>query len=380
MDCVWVLEAGTFLGNHLIGNGKSFDKWVLFLKSMFSHILRLILLSIVLYYIRHFRVFILLFWVFQPQKYLWIVIEIKFIRAMFNKPQMNEARIMFPNDINPSSAYGRNKSFESNNFDTNREKRLNARTIQDLTNENDNLRYQSNTIDKTNDYGTGNLDKHPNKEYQTSMNSRRSINKLIEPNEYDASSRYQTRLKSKRIELNSGHEKINSHRSSSTMSPVLKYAANRSFEMAPNSIKRHLPVFEKEKVFNEWAAVIKHQDEIDREMRLLQAQKQRERQIKYKQDLDEQYNEFMSKKKGSLSSELKKEEELLNQQIKVQTEKDSKADKIKREKIQNLKDTAINAIYEQREKKRQDDMMKQFEVERQKKFIYEENKILSRQK
>ena len=287
---------------------------------------------------------------------------------------------MFPNDINPSSAYGRNKSFESNNFDTNREKRIKARTIQELTNENDNLRYQSNTIDKTNDYGTGNLDKNPNKEYQTSMNSRRSINKLIEPNEYDAASRYQTRLKSKRIELNSGHEKINSHRSSSTMSPVLKYAANRSFEMAPNSIKRHLPVFEKEKVFNEWAAVIKHQDEIDREMRLLQAQKQRERQIKYKQDLDEQYNEFMSKKKGSLSSELKKEEELLNQQIKVQTEKDNKADKIKREKIQNLKDTAINAIYEQREKKRQDDMMKQFEVERQKKFIYEENKILSRQK
>ena len=57
------------------------------------------------------------------------------------------------------------------------------------------------------------------------------------------------------------------------MSPVLKNAANRSFDSVQNKIKRHLPVFEKEKVLNEWAAVLIHQDEIDKEIRLIQAQK-----------------------------------------------------------------------------------------------------------
>lgn len=41
---------------------------------------------------------------------------------------------------------------------------------------------------------------------------------------------------------------------------------------------RPLPVHEKEGVFNEWGAVIKHQDEIDREMKRLQDEKLRERQ------------------------------------------------------------------------------------------------------
>ena len=56
-----------------------------------------------------------------------------------------------------------------------------------------------------------------------------------------------------------------------------------------------MPIYERENVFNEWAAVIKHQDEIDREINKLKALKRRERQIKYKQDLDNQHHEFIQK-------------------------------------------------------------------------------------
>ena len=59
--------------------------------------------------------------------------------------------------------------------------------------------------------------------------------------------------------------------------------------------KRPMPIYERENVFNEWAAVIKHQDEIDREINKLKALKRRERQIKYKQDLDNQHHEFIQK-------------------------------------------------------------------------------------
>lgn len=54
---------------------------------------------------------------------------------------------------------------------------------------------------------------------------------------------------------------------------------------------RPLPVYERENVFNEWGAVIKHQDEIDRELRRIQDEKMRQRQKNYKMQLDLQYQE-----------------------------------------------------------------------------------------
>lgn len=59
---------------------------------------------------------------------------------------------------------------------------------------------------------------------------------------------------------------------------------------------RPMPVHERENLFNEWGAVIKHQDEIDQEMKRRQEIKMRERQKNYKMQLDEQYNEYMNKK------------------------------------------------------------------------------------
>jgi len=72
-----------------------------------------------------------------------------------------------------------------------------------------------------------------------------------------------------------------------------------------------MPVHQKEEVFNEWGAVLKHQDEIDREMKRQQDEKYRERQKNYKKQLDMQYQEFVSKKKGSHSEAVKREDQLL---------------------------------------------------------------------
>lgn len=84
---------------------------------------------------------------------------------------------------------------------------------------------------------------------------------------------------------------------------------------------RHLPVHEKEEVFNEWGAVIKHQDEIDREIKRQQDDKLRERQKNYKMQLDLQYQEYLNKKNGSLNDLAKREEEMLKIQRKNLDEK-----------------------------------------------------------
>ena len=75
--------------------------------------------------------------------------------------------------------------------------------------------------------------------------------------------------------------------------------------------RRPMPVHERENVFNEWGAVIKHQDEIDRELKRIQNEKLRERQKNYKMQLDMQHQEYLMKKKGAMSELAKKEEDIL---------------------------------------------------------------------
>jgi|DEB0MinimDraft_12_1074336.scaffolds.fasta_scaffold13626_4 hypothetical protein len=41
-------------------------------------------------------------------------------------------------------------------------------------------------------------------------------------------------------------------------------------------------------VFNEWGAVIKHQDEMDQALKKAEKERQKETQIRYKNDLEEQ--------------------------------------------------------------------------------------------
>ena len=46
--------------------------------------------------------------------------------------------------------------------------------------------------------------------------------------------------------------------------------------MSPESIKRrHLPIEQKKKVFNEWGAVLRHQDEVEQKVLADQAMQQR---------------------------------------------------------------------------------------------------------
>ena len=68
---------------------------------------------------------------------------------------------------------------------------------------------------------------------------------------------------------------------------------NASYKISKNL--RPLPIYERENVYNEWGAVIKHQDEIDKELKKQQEQKFRERQRNYKLQLDQQYQELMQK-------------------------------------------------------------------------------------
>ena len=56
-------------------------------------------------------------------------------------------------------------------------------------------------------------------------------------------------------------------------------------------MRRHLPIKEKEKVFNEWGAVIKHQDEIEQGRILQEKDKMKERQMKYRETLNNQKEE-----------------------------------------------------------------------------------------
>ena len=51
--------------------------------------------------------------------------------------------------------------------------------------------------------------------------------------------------------------------------------------------KRHLPVAAKQMIYNEWGAIIKHQDEMNKVLSLEEKQKQKDFQARYRQDLEE---------------------------------------------------------------------------------------------
>lgn len=126
---------------------------------------------------------------------------------------------------------------------------------------------------------------------------------------------------------------------------------------------RPLPIFERENVFNEWGAVIKHQDEIDRELKRQQVDKYRERQKNYKMQLDQQYNEMMAKKKGSLSQQAKREDELHRQYQRSLEDKQRQEDDKKHQLLTQQKAAANESINELSIMKRQQRNIN--EIERQ---------------
>lgn len=161
---------------------------------------------------------------------------------------------------------------------------------------------------------------------------------------------------------------------------TLEPRSNSSVSLNASPIKRPMPIYERENVFNEWAAVIKHQDEIDKEMNRLRAQKRRERQIKYKEELDNQHYEVVQKRKGALSEELAKEENLRKVQQRVQQEKDMRADRDKMDKLRTMKEDAINSIVERKERLRHDEMLRQFEIDKHNRILQDESKVYSKRR
>ena len=76
---------------------------------------------------------------------------------------------------------------------------------------------------------------------------------------------------------------MNENMKSNTVAATARPGHARNASASAGSVNqimnvRPLPVHEKELVFNEWGAVIKHQDEIDREIKRQQDDKLRERQ------------------------------------------------------------------------------------------------------
>lgn len=122
-----------------------------------------------------------------------------------------------------------------------------------------------------------------------------------------------------------------------------------------------MPVHERENVFNEWGAVIKHQDEIDQELRRIQQAKMRERQKNYKLQLDQQYREYMDKKKGALSDQARKEDAILKAYQKDLDDKNRKEDEKRSQVMNNAKTAAFESMNEMNIMKKQQKQMNDME-------------------
>lgn len=147
--------------------------------------------------------------------------------------------------------------------------------------------------------------------------------------------------------------------SASVMQHNNSYKNDPNMTLNPNI--RPLPVHERENVFNEWGAVIKHQDEIDRELRRQQEEKMRERQKNYKMQLDMQYQEYLSKKKGSMSELARKEEEILKQHQKELDEKMRMEDQKRNQIMDQQKNAAFQSLNEMNTMKKQQQTIRDME-------------------
>lgn len=142
-----------------------------------------------------------------------------------------------------------------------------------------------------------------------------------------------------------------------------KYKLEEDMQKSMNSHLRPLPVYERENVFNEWGAVIKHQDEIDRELRRQQEEKLRERQKNYKMQLDMQYHEHLSKKKGAISEQAKREEDMLNQYQRDLEDKRRQEDEKRNQLLNEQKTAAFHSMNEMNTIKQQQQSIRDMERE-----------------
>lgn len=136
------------------------------------------------------------------------------------------------------------------------------------------------------------------------------------------------------------------HNRNASADIVSRGSYNNDLNRSVNAGLRPMPVYERENVFNEWGAVIKHQDEIDRELKRQQDVKMRERQKNYKRELDRQFQESLSKKKGSMSEQAKREEEMLKNYQRDLEEKQRLEDEKRNKVLGQQKDAAFQSMNE----------------------------------
>jgi hypothetical protein len=268
-----------------------------------------------------------------------------------SRPKALDGKIRLYNEINPVGAYSLTQGIKRMSGGD-RESRLKLRASQASQLNHLGSKYNTHqrincSVDSKFSYSLNGM---PRKRSESNINSKRYHFNKENNGDYSPNLLSKDRLKSKRqlsqTKINQRSSRENSH----MLTPAVGEFKNKSFDIGPSTVKRPLPILEKDNVFNEWAAVIKHQDEIDQEMKRLQTLKRRERQLKYKQDLDNQHNEFIKRKKGALSQEMAREEEIRNLQVKRLKERDTKNDRIQKKKMEDMKKDSINSILEQREK------------------------------
>ena len=88
----------------------------------------------------------------------------------------------------------------------------------------------------------------------------------------------------------------------------------------------------------------------------------------------------MAKKKGALSEEAAREEKIRQLQQKEQHDKDVKADRDRMEMLETMKNDAKNSMLARKEKRRHDEMLRQFEIDKQMQREQEESKINSKRR
>lgn len=138
---------------------------------------------------------------------------------------------------------------------------------------------------------------------------------------------------------------------------------------------RPLPLHTTEDVFNEWGAVLRHQDEIDKKIQQQNYEKMKQRQVNYKKELDKQYQELQNKRKGVLGDQMKKEEELIKYQEKLIDQR-AKQEEVKRQKLkEDQKVDALAGFSELQVKKQQDRMMRDMERDMHREKVQMEQKI-----
>lgn len=138
---------------------------------------------------------------------------------------------------------------------------------------------------------------------------------------------------------------------------------------------RPLPLHTTEDVFNEWGAVLRHQDEIDKKLQQQNYEKAKLRQVNYKKELDKQYQELQNKRKGVLGDQMKKEEELIKYQEKLIDQR-AKQEEAKRQKFkEDQKSDAMAGFSDLQVKKQQDKMMRDLERDMQREKVQMEQKL-----